>query len=119
MIPKGELVPLKPRLIGQESKLPEHKKTKLPKIVPYEPYPGAVKSLEANAKGSISGQSTTRISSSLRYRRASEPNVYNVCTRAKRIKNAVSNISNEEVRQLKGELEKFRGKTQVFCVKLL
>ena len=61
VIPKDELVPLKPRLNGQESKNPEHKKTKPPKFLSYEPYPGAMNSLEANAKGSISGQSTTRI----------------------------------------------------------
>jgi len=39
----------------------EQKKRKPPKFVLYEPYPDAVNSLEANAKGSISGQSTPRI----------------------------------------------------------
>ncbi|ALC47139.1 CG9356 [Drosophila busckii] len=41
-MPKGELVQLKPRLINTTDPLPEHKKTKPPKFVPYEPYPGAV-----------------------------------------------------------------------------
>ncbi|EDV93145.1 uncharacterized protein LOC6564059 [Drosophila grimshawi] len=40
--PKGELVQLKPRLVNTSEPVPEHKKTKPPKFVPYEPYPGAV-----------------------------------------------------------------------------
>ncbi|TDG44113.1 hypothetical protein AWZ03_009444 [Drosophila navojoa] len=42
VLPKGELVQLKPRLVSTSEPLPEHKKTKPPKFVPYEPYPGAV-----------------------------------------------------------------------------
>lgn len=42
VLPQGELVQLKPRLINTGEPLPEHKKTKPPKFVPYEPYPGAV-----------------------------------------------------------------------------
>lgn len=42
VLPTGELVQLKPRLINTGEPLPEHKKTKPPKFVPYEPYPGAV-----------------------------------------------------------------------------
>ncbi|XP_062127231.1 golgin-45 [Drosophila sulfurigaster albostrigata] len=41
-MPKGELVQLKPRLVSTSDPLPEHKKTKPPKFIPYEPYPGAV-----------------------------------------------------------------------------
>ncbi|EDW13963.1 golgin-45 [Drosophila mojavensis] len=42
VLPKGELIQLKPRLVSTSEPLPEHKKTKPPKFVPYEPYPGAV-----------------------------------------------------------------------------
>uniref|UniRef100_A0A1B0BB86 Golgin-45 n=1 Tax=Glossina palpalis gambiensis TaxID=67801 RepID=A0A1B0BB86_9MUSC len=45
MEPKGELIKLKPRLVTPASSLPEHKKTKPPKFVPYEPYPGAINPL--------------------------------------------------------------------------
>ncbi|KAH8276713.1 hypothetical protein KR044_003679 [Drosophila immigrans] len=41
-MPKGELVQLKPRLVNTSKPLPEHKITKPPKFVPYEPYPGAI-----------------------------------------------------------------------------
>ncbi|XP_022209378.1 uncharacterized protein LOC111065481 isoform X2 [Drosophila obscura] len=47
-LPKGELVQLKPRLVHPNHEpLPEHKKTKPPKFVPYEPYPGAVNPMTA------------------------------------------------------------------------
>ncbi|BFF92009.1 golgin-45 [Drosophila madeirensis] len=47
-LPKGELVQLKPRLVHPHHEpLPEHKKTKPPKFVPYEPYPGAVNPMTA------------------------------------------------------------------------
>ncbi|KAH8293826.1 hypothetical protein KR054_005085 [Drosophila jambulina] len=41
-MPKGELVQMRPRLVTSHETLPEHKKTKAPKFVPFEPYPGAV-----------------------------------------------------------------------------
>ncbi|KAH8383758.1 hypothetical protein KR009_010375 [Drosophila setifemur] len=42
-MPKGELVQMRPRLVASQHEcLPEHKKTKAPKFVPFEPYPGAV-----------------------------------------------------------------------------
>ncbi|XP_017122770.1 golgin-45 [Drosophila elegans] len=42
-MPKGELVQMRPRLVTSSTEsLPEHKKTKAPKFVPFEPYPGAV-----------------------------------------------------------------------------
>ncbi|XP_030376443.1 golgin-45 [Scaptodrosophila lebanonensis] len=45
-MPKGELVQLKPRLVHASEILPEHKKSKPPKFVPYEPYPGAVNPMD-------------------------------------------------------------------------
>lgn len=42
VMPKGELVQMRPRLVTSHETLPEHKKTKAPKFVPFEPYPGAV-----------------------------------------------------------------------------
>ncbi|XP_017089399.2 uncharacterized protein [Drosophila bipectinata] len=43
VMPKGELVQMRPRLVStQHDHLPEHKKSKTPKFVPFEPYPGAV-----------------------------------------------------------------------------
>ncbi|XP_016982000.2 uncharacterized protein LOC108046666 [Drosophila rhopaloa] len=42
VMPKGELVQMRPRLVASTESLPEHKKTKAPKFVPFEPYPGAV-----------------------------------------------------------------------------
>uniref|UniRef100_A0A1A9WY76 Golgin-45 n=1 Tax=Glossina brevipalpis TaxID=37001 RepID=A0A1A9WY76_9MUSC len=55
MMPKGELIKLKPRLVTPVNTLPEHKKIKPPKFVPFEPYPGAVNPLvpkKANSSGS-------------------------------------------------------------------
>lgn len=52
VVPQGELVALKPRLINANNTLPEHKKTKPPKFIPYEPYPGAVNPIVPLAKSS-------------------------------------------------------------------
>ncbi|KAH8271366.1 hypothetical protein KR018_007641 [Drosophila ironensis] len=42
-MPKGELVQMRPRLVTPpHDSLTEHKKSKAPKFVPFEPYPGAV-----------------------------------------------------------------------------
>ncbi|XP_068154130.1 golgin-45 [Drosophila tropicalis] len=52
VLPKGELIQLKPRLVPSQHQetLQEHKKTKPPKFVPYEPYPGAVNPMDPLAE---------------------------------------------------------------------
>ena len=57
VIPKGELVMMKPRLVDPMNTLPEHKKNKPPKFIPYEPYAGAVSPIVSNPK---SGSMTPR-----------------------------------------------------------
>lgn len=46
--PKGELRLLTPRLIDTNNEIPEHKKTKPPRFVPFEPYTGAVNPMIPN-----------------------------------------------------------------------
>ncbi|XP_036343707.1 uncharacterized protein LOC118752967 [Rhagoletis pomonella] len=41
IVPKGELVQMRPRLVATPVRITEHKKVKPPKFIPYEPYPGA------------------------------------------------------------------------------
>lgn len=54
VVPKGELVMMKPRLVDTNNALPEHKKNKLPKFIPYEPYTGAVNPIVPELKsGSV------------------------------------------------------------------
>ncbi|XP_073816580.1 uncharacterized protein isoform X2 [Musca autumnalis] len=54
VVPKGELIMMKPRLVDPVNAVPEHKKTKPPKFIPFEPYPGAVNPIVPKARsGSI------------------------------------------------------------------
>uniref|UniRef100_A0A1I8MP55 Uncharacterized protein n=1 Tax=Musca domestica TaxID=7370 RepID=A0A1I8MP55_MUSDO len=54
VVPKGELVMMKPRLVEPVNAVPEHKKTKPPKFIPFEPYPGAVNPIVPKARsGSV------------------------------------------------------------------
>lgn len=58
VVPKGELVMMKPRLVEPLNALPEHKKNKPPKFIPYEPYTGAVNPIVPKQK---SGTVTPRL----------------------------------------------------------
>ena len=58
VVPKGELIALKPRLVTPQSTVPEHKKTKAPKFIPYEPYPGAVNPIVPYSSKNSSGRCT-------------------------------------------------------------
>lgn len=58
VVPAGELVMMKPRLVDPTNAVPEHKKTKPPKFIPYEPYPGAVNPIMPKPK---SGTITPKI----------------------------------------------------------
>ncbi|XP_075148591.1 uncharacterized protein LOC142222360 [Haematobia irritans] len=66
VIPKGELVMMKPRMVDTTWAVPEHKKTKPPKFIPYEPYPGAVNPIVPKA---LSGSVTPNSVKSLKYNR--------------------------------------------------
>ncbi|XP_065371479.1 uncharacterized protein LOC135963510 [Calliphora vicina] len=57
VVPKGELVMMKPRLVDPINALPEHKKNKPPKFIPFEPYTGAVNPIVSKQK---SGSATPR-----------------------------------------------------------
>ncbi|KAI8117577.1 Golgin-45 [Lucilia cuprina] len=57
VLPKGELIMMKPRLVDPINTLPEHKKNKPPKFIPYEPYTGAVNPIVPKQK---SGTATPR-----------------------------------------------------------
>ncbi|XP_034484821.1 golgin-45 [Drosophila innubila] len=116
-LPKGELVQLKPRLVNTSEPLPEHKKTKPPKFVPYEPYPGAVNPMTPSQQTTM--HKVQRVSknnldiavladqvSTLRTQEMDlgDPNT-------KHSENAESNsnsASTEELQRLKQELNKMR-----------
>lgn len=61
VIPKGELVMMKPRLVDPINTLPEYKKNKPPKFVPFEPYAGAVSSIVPNTKSGCKTPRATNI----------------------------------------------------------
>ncbi|KAM8703988.1 hypothetical protein ACLKA7_008590 [Drosophila subpalustris] len=111
-LPKGELVQLKPRLVSTSEPVPEHKKTKPPKFVPYEPYPGAVNPMTP-------AQQTKRISKNNLDIAVLADQVSTLRTQeldlgdsnTKHSENAKTNInsaSNEEMQRLKQELNKMR-----------
>ncbi|KAM7361849.1 uncharacterized protein ACRADG_012723 [Cochliomyia hominivorax] len=59
VVPKGELVMMKPRLVDPMNSLPEHKKNKPPKFIPYEPYTGAVNPIVPKQKsGTVTPKGT-------------------------------------------------------------
>uniref|UniRef100_A0A1I8PP71 Golgin-45 n=1 Tax=Stomoxys calcitrans TaxID=35570 RepID=A0A1I8PP71_STOCA len=62
VVPKGELVMMRPRMVDTTNAVPEHKKTKPPKFIPYEPYPGAVNPIVPKAtSGSVTPNSVRSV----------------------------------------------------------
>ncbi|XP_023296060.2 uncharacterized protein LOC111678861 [Lucilia cuprina] len=66
VLPKGELIMMKPRLVDPINSLPEHKKNKPPKFIPYEPYTGAVNPIVPKQKSGMATPRTTLITKSNR-----------------------------------------------------
>lgn len=112
-LPKGELIQLKPRLVNTAQPLPEHKKTKPPKFVPYEPYPGAVNPMTPAQQAAK--QRTQRVSKNNLDIAVLADQVSTLRTQelvqddgdAKHI-DATSSASSEEIQRLKQELAKMQ-----------
>ncbi|XP_055387857.1 golgin-45 isoform X2 [Condylostylus longicornis] len=59
-VPKGKLYLLKPRIV-QPHNIPEHKKVKPPKFIPFEPYPCAITEFNKTFQKKIDNKKTSHI----------------------------------------------------------
>ncbi|XP_030559833.1 golgin-45 [Drosophila novamexicana] len=112
VLPKGELVQLKPRLVSTSEPLPEHKKTKPPKFVPYEPYPGAVNSMtpaQQTAKHKVQRVSKNNLDIGVLADQVSTLRTLELDLEDADVKHAdTSNAGSDELQRLKEELTKTR-----------
>jgi len=114
VLPKGELVQMRPRLVTNPEILPEHKKTKAPKFVPFEPYPGAVNPMisEPTNKHKIH-RDKNNLDIAVLVDQVSTLRTQELDTEPKDIKES-STASNQELIALQEELAKMRGERDYF-----
>ncbi|XP_037723403.1 golgin-45-like [Drosophila subpulchrella] len=114
VLPKGELVQMRPRLVTNPEILPEHKKTKAPKFVPFEPYPGAVNPMisEPTNKHKIH-RDKNNLDIAVLVDQMSTLRTQELDTEPRDIKET-STVSNQELISLQEELAKMRGERDYF-----
>ncbi|XP_037940922.1 uncharacterized protein LOC119673888 [Teleopsis dalmanni] len=120
VIPTGELVQLKPRLITTPVK-PQHKKTKPPKFVPYEPYPGAVNPIVPNSNSGHSMPKGYRINRNnldigvlVDHMSTMRTQELHADTNNETCNVDATNTTNEELQTLKAELKKVKEERDYF-----